>query len=255
MKLDSNAIYTVIVTRPEPDHANLMQSLAALNHAVIHAPAFDLLSKQVDMTAAQKIELLEQASGLIVVSPMAARTALKVFSLEHLRDALFFAPGAATASVLEAKGLQVRVPVAHATSEAILALPELNQIEGQTFVLLKAAGGRELIAKTLEDRGASVVIIELYQRRACTLNQEFLHLLARLKSERSGFCTLISSGAAFDVLSAQLSKAQLDEWLKGWFIVSSARLAKHLKAAGVARLRVASSAADADMLAAFESLR
>jgi uroporphyrinogen-III synthase len=73
--------------------------------------------------------------------------------------------GAATASALRAQGIdRVLVPDQGADSEALLALPELQSVEGQRVVIFRGVGGRELLADTLRSRGAQVVYVECYRR-------------------------------------------------------------------------------------------
>ncbi len=49
-------------------------------------------------------------------------------------------------------------------SEALLALPELNQIAGWHVVIFRGNGGRELLGDTLKARGVKVEYVTCYQR-------------------------------------------------------------------------------------------
>jgi uroporphyrinogen-III synthase len=75
------------------------------------------------------------------------------------------AVGSATASALRAQGIErVLVPDHGGDSEALLALPELQDVSGRRIVIFRGVGGRELLATTLRSRGAQVTYVECYRR-------------------------------------------------------------------------------------------
>ena len=73
--------------------------------------------------------------------------------------------GAATARALEQRGIKVSLqPQASANSEALLACAPLQRVEGENILILRGAGGRELLRQELEQRGAQVSYAECYRR-------------------------------------------------------------------------------------------
>ena len=55
-------------------------------------------------------------------------------------------------------------PAQGMNTEALLKLPELHQIDGQRFLILRGVGGRETLATQLRARGAHVDYAECYRR-------------------------------------------------------------------------------------------
>ncbi len=73
--------------------------------------------------------------------------------------------GAATATKLNARGVErVLVPTHGHDSESLLELDEFNHVQNQRVLLVNAPSGRQLIEKTLKERGAHIDIASVYQR-------------------------------------------------------------------------------------------
>ena len=73
--------------------------------------------------------------------------------------------GAGTASALENLGLSpVIAPAGEADSEALAALPELQDFREHSIAIFRGQGGREWLRSALEARGARVEYAECYRR-------------------------------------------------------------------------------------------
>ena len=250
VKINQGLLSPVVVTRPAPDHVNLLNALKQQDRPVIHSPAFRLVAQEPALSASERIELMARASALIAISPAAARRSLQVFGTKQLSDCEIFAPGTASASAFVEQGLDVTAPEAYGTSEAILALPQLQNVRGMLIVIAAAPGGRSLLTETLENRGAEVIRVELYRRELLMPSADFLRFLNARSDCFQDFYSMITSAMTFEVLQARLPKALADIWMTGRFVVSSGRLKAIVQSAGSDRVIVAASAADADMLRA-----
>ena len=94
-----------------------------------------------------------------------------------------FAVGTATARALRGHGIaDVIVPEDAADSEALLRLPQLQDVREQRGLIVRGEGGRELLADTLEQRGALVRRAECYRRARPNGNPS--ELLAQWKDGR-----------------------------------------------------------------------
>ncbi|BBI65175.1 hypothetical protein HSBAA_64810 [Vreelandella sulfidaeris] len=103
---------------------------------------------------------IDQYHKIIVISPFAAlclSEALDRFWPQLPVDIDYYSVGSATASTLYNQlGVRVHVPSPTAgedTSEALLALASLQQLNHQRVLLVAGEGGRPLLAETLAERG------------------------------------------------------------------------------------------------------
>ncbi|MDX1573241.1 MAG: uroporphyrinogen-III synthase [Methylophaga sp.] len=76
------------------------------------------------------------------------------------------AVGNGTAQAMRDQGLTVSLqPEISNGSEGLLTLPEMQQLNNQKIVIVRGQGGRELLADTLQARGATIRYIEVYSRQ------------------------------------------------------------------------------------------
>lgn len=163
----SSGLYTVLVTRPEHQAAALCEQLQQAGANTYHFPVIDI--QELSLSSSQR-ELLANLVGvdmLIFISANAVRLAAR-----YLPQATRFpgtvklaAIGNATARAMHEHSLPIHVKPPHRfDSEALLSLPELQSLQGKHIVLIKGQGGRTVLADTLQQRGARLGQIEIYQR-------------------------------------------------------------------------------------------
>jgi len=222
-----------------------MHALEGRGYTVLHCPAF-ALDDYPDITA--RLVALHGARRIIVTSPAAARSLVRHAPPGLLEAALLLAPGPGTARVLEAAGHEVAVPVQAASSEALLALPELCRPAGTRVGIIAAPGGRTLLAEQLARRGAEVVRIEVYRRRGLAPSAPVVEALAGGRRLR----VVASSVGIVEHLDDAIPASLRDAWRGGWFIVSSERVAGACRRRGAGHVVTADGPSAQALLAAVE---
>jgi len=130
-------------------------------------PTIEILPPENPGAVRNLIERLDGFQLAIFVSPTAAMRGYELVRAsrswpEGLRVA---AVGMGTASALEELGFHSAIaPSGEADSEALAALPELQDLQGRAIVIFRGQGGREWLRTRLEERGARVEYAECYRR-------------------------------------------------------------------------------------------
>lgn len=159
----------ILVTRPAGQAATLMAGIEQLGGRVTHIP-FLAIEPASDLVDLGRIAAhLETYRACIFVSANAVHSGWSLLTgHQPWPEALAAAVvGPGTARVLRQLGVsQVVQPEAQFDSEGLLALPFFSpeQCEGRDFALIRGEGGRDLLARTLRERGGRVDEASVYQR-------------------------------------------------------------------------------------------
>jgi uroporphyrinogen-III synthase len=155
----------IVLTRPAQQSAALAQAIRDAGGEALLFPALAIAPLR-DAALDARIAALERYHGAIFISPNAAQQGLS--AVRSRRDwptsltTLALGPGTARA-LADAGVHRVVTPLGH-DSEALLALPVLQAVDGQNWLIVRGVGGRELLAETLRQRGAHVDYAECYRR-------------------------------------------------------------------------------------------
>ena len=164
----------VLVTRPRQQSAELAAAIDAAGGRSILFPVIEIAPRST--TAVEEDSAgLHSPDIVIYVSRNAVEHGLNWNSLGAVA-----AVGPSTAAALESAGRIVDiVPATGFDSESLLAEPAMNDVAGKTVRIVRGIGGRELLAETLRERGASVEYQEVYERRLPSYTDAELEELAR----------------------------------------------------------------------------
>jgi len=156
---------TILVTRPAHQASVLVQLIEQAGGRCVLFPAI-AIEPPADPRAAAA--LLHEIASFDIAVFVSANAVEQAFALapglaKGLRKVC--AVGAATARALQAHGRgEVIVPEDAADSEALLRVPQLQDVQAQHVLIVRGEGGRGLLAETLEQRGAHVRRAECYRR-------------------------------------------------------------------------------------------
>jgi uroporphyrinogen-III synthase len=234
---------TIISLRPQGQHAVTYRAAKLLGADFIFYSSIKLIA--FDNHAALKNALM--CDHIIVTSPAAVRFAAKSSVFVINENSSWFTIGQGTAAALKKVGVnRITTPEKGSDSEALLALPALQQITHQNIGLITAPGGRGLIASTLIQRGASVHTAYVYQRSPLKISAKKAQRLHHLPAS---FAILCSSHEVFQSFWLQMDLSLKQKLKQGLWVLSSPRLQNLLQEVGISNSTVAHSAQPEVMLA------
>lgn len=159
----------------------------------------------------------------------------------------YYAIGAATARALQERGIACTSGGDTMDSEALLALPQLQEIADARVLIFRGAGGRTLIGDTLGSRGARVDYCELYRR---VLPEGAIQQLADYRARPDAIA--VHSGETLANLAHCIEQSGRKTLLQVPLVCPSARVAAQARALGFAAPTEARNAGDSAMRAALE---
>jgi uroporphyrinogen-III synthase len=154
----------ILVTRPVDQARNLGTLIRQAGGEPVVFPAIEITDPADTRRLDALIENLHEYDLAIFISPTAvARAFQRIPVWPHSLQAA--AVGQGSARALNNAGVkQVIAPTDGSDSEALLALPEMQRVSGKRILIFRGEGGRELLADTLRQRGATVEYAECYRR-------------------------------------------------------------------------------------------
>ncbi|BBB27826.1 uroporphyrinogen-III synthase [Amphritea japonica] len=157
----------------------------------------------------------------------------------------WLAIGRQTAAQLNSLGITATQPSNGYDSEALLSLPQLQQIATDKILIMRGKGGRETLAEQLSQRGAIVEYADLYRRTAPHYTSEQISSIISNTNNSSAraaplAAVLITSGEALNNLTQLMTEHSFKPLLHTTLVVPSERVARIAAELGYTRVITAS---------------
>ena len=247
----------ILITRPVHQSAGWRQLLESRGVHVDSIPLLEIAPVQ-EPGAVQAVKGrildFDQFEHAIFVSQNAVQ-----FGFDWLDDywpqlpqgPRYYAIGAATARAIRQRGAEPEACAGDTMdSEALLALPSLQNPHGERVIIFRGQGGRPLIGDTLESRGARIDYCELYQRLLPASAQQQLRDYAQTPD-----AITLHSGETLDNFHQALTAVDAERraaLMACPLILPSQRVATRARAHGFTNGFAAINAGDTAMLAALQ---
>ena len=239
----------ILVTRPAHQAENLSLLIEGRGGVAVRFPALAIVALDDSGTIQNTLAHLDRYQWLIFISANAVTMHsyysddVRINEFESVRVA---AIGKATAQALALVGLPVDlVPESGYNSEALLAMPEMQQMNGQNCLIVRGEGGREELANTLRSRGANVEYLDVYKRIIPDIDSSQVSLL--IAQDKLDAIT-ITSGEALQNLVIMLEEKYHQRLFKVALVVVSNRIRQIAADLGFKRIAVTQSPSDMAIL-------
>ena len=239
----------VLVTRPAHQAGNLSRLIEERGGVAIRFPTMDIVALDDSCAIQSTLAHLDRYQWVVFVSANAVTMhsyytdGVKMNKFKSMQIA---AIGKATAQALAIAGLPVDlVPEKGYNSEALLAMPQLQQMKGQRCLIVRGEGGRDELATTLRNRGAEVDYLDVYKRMIPSIDSSLVSSL--LVQDKLDVIT-VTSGEALQNLFIMLEEKHHQRLLAVPLVVVSNRIRQIAASMGFKRIAVTSCPSDSAIL-------
>lgn len=248
--------WRILVTRPQAQAVVWQERLQTAGARCAQVPlmAIEPVTSAAEQQAIKNCVMeLDAYQHVILVSQNAVRYGVEWIDAYWPQLPLgvnFYAVGAATARQLRSADFPViadESSSAPMNSEALLALPELQQVHNDRVLICRGKGGRPLLAEVLEERGARVDYCELYER---VFPSAASQQVGELGWGRENDLVALHSGEALENWQQVIDSLDKPQWRQLPMVVPGQRVADLAADLGFSQVIVSINASDDSMLAA-----
>ena len=226
----------VLLTRPQGRNQAMEEQLSLRDVAYLVTPLLSVVetTEQLDPTH------LNNTGNLLFISSNAVDFAAQKLQQQFPTHCRYFAVGQATADSLAQYNINAFTSPEHSQdSEGLLSLAQLQDVDKQSFIIVRGLGGRETLAEQLQLRGANVNYWQVYQRAIPNLDGKAI--TQQWKS--FGIDTIVVTSGEILSNLVELVPKELFAWLRAChIIVPSDRVELQAKAMGLSHISNANGA-------------
>lgn len=241
----------IVVTRPAHQARELAAMIDAAGGVVTLFPVLEIRDIEDLKPFLTIVARLDDFDLAVFISPNAVNKAMNLITAHRALPPRLRCAAIGRGGVKELARFGVTDAIAPARrfdSEALLELPELQDMRGRRVVIFRGDGGRELLGDTLAARGASVEYAECYRRGKPNLDAAPL-LRSWARNELDAITVTSSEGLRnlYEMIGA-LGR----QWLrKTPLFVPHPRIAEVARELGLARV-IVTEAADEGLMKALQ---
>ena len=240
----------VVITRPLEQAHSLKQAIQQQGGEAILFPLLEIVELENTSAFDAVARTLKEDDWAIFISTNAVHFGLR--RLQQLQVAVppmqSMAMGPATAAALAEYGIaKPLMPTTRFDSEGLLDLPEMQDVAGKRIIIFRGVGGRDVLATTLQRRGAKVEFAECYRR--INPNRDMQRFFQLWQNGELQALVLTSSEALRNLLElVEGHESRLKEIV---LFVNHARIAESALEHGL-NVRLASAPGDESMITALK---
>ncbi len=244
----------VMVTRPALQAAKLAAGINATGAEAFLFPTLEIAPLPISEDNKKVLKQIEQYDIVIFISPNAVKHGLKQIQTisalpQHTLIATIGQGSANTLKTLLGKPADI-VPEKNFNSEGLLATASLQNVSDKRILIIRGKAGREHLKTTLEQRGASVDYLNVYQRIKPETNTADLEQYLQNKQIAA---IVITSTESLKNLLEMTPEKFISQLQQVPLLLINTRLIEVAKEAGFSgKLSVATEASDAGII---ESLK
>ncbi len=173
----------ILVTRAREQSGELTRALTDAGGKVFEMPAIEIIPNDADAVVAEAsaqpppdIVIFVSRNAVLFGAPATRRVASATTRIAAI--------GGATRSALKEAGFEIHIcPADKFDSENLVEQAELQNVAGKQILIVRGSSGRELLARTLTARGATVRYLATYQRKTADPDPDILAKLGAIWRE------------------------------------------------------------------------